>query len=178
MKLLFECFILIAFFVAYRLLGIYPAISLAIALYSLHFLWAWIRKRSIDRLQWLTFGSVLILGGASLFFHNELFFKWKPSILYLAFLVAILVTQRFTRKPALLQVLPDQLTLPNAIVYRLDYAWCCFFAINAALNLWVAYTFDTEIWVYFKLFGTLLMFVLFSIGQAIYIMPHMNTQES
>ena len=43
------------------------------------------------------------------------------------------------------------------------------FAVMAVLNLWVAYTFDTDTWVSFKLFGGIGLMVVFVIGQALYL---------
>ena len=39
------------------------------------------RKR-VDMMLWATFGLVVVLGGATIWFHNATFIKWKPSVLY------------------------------------------------------------------------------------------------
>jgi len=44
----------------------------------------------------------------------------------------------------------------------------------AVLNLWVAYQFDTDTWVNFKLFGGLGLMVLFVIAQALYLGRHIE----
>lgn len=44
-----------------------------------------------------------------------------------------------------------------------------FFASMGALNLWVAYTFSTDVWVNFKLFGTMGLTIAFVIAQALYM---------
>jgi intracellular septation protein len=43
-----------------------------------------------------------------------------------------------------------------------------------ALNLVVAFNFDTATWVNFKLFGTLALTVLFVIGQGVYLSRHLK----
>jgi len=51
----------------------------------------------------------------------------------------------------------------------MNWAWAAFFGCMGALNLWVAYHFDTSIWVNFKLFGGLGLMFLFALGQAVYL---------
>jgi intracellular septation protein len=41
-----------------------------------------------------------------------------------------------------------------------------------ALNLWVAYGFSTDIWVNFKLFGTMALTFIFVLAQALYMGRH------
>jgi intracellular septation protein len=57
------------------------------------------------------------------------------------------------RRNLLRILLGDQLQLPDPVWKRLNLAWVVFFAFMGALNLWVAYTFATDTWVNFKLFG-------------------------
>jgi intracellular septation protein len=58
--------------------------------------------------------------------------------------------------------------LPDAVWTRLNLAWVGFFVVLSLLNLWVAYTFETGVWVNFKL-GMVGLTVLFAIGQGFYI---------
>ena len=44
-----------------------------------------------------------------------------------------------------------------------------------ALNLWVAYRFDTDTWVNFKMFGGLGLMLLFVLGQAVYMSRYLQT---
>ena len=62
-----------------------------------------------------------------------------------------------------------QLQLPDAIWLKLNWAWSAFFAVMGALNIWIAYHFDTDTWVNFKLFGGMGLMVVFVIAQAIYM---------
>lgn len=177
MKLIFELSLIVIFFIAFKLFGIYPAIGTAMALYSGQILYQILARKPIENLQWVTLGMVLILGGASLFFHNDLFFKWKPSVIYLIFASAILMVPLFTKAPALQKIMGQQLDLPPAIWRKLDYSWALFFILCAILNLIIAYQFETETWVYFKLFGSLAMIMVFIIGQAIWLSPYLKKEE-
>lgn len=177
MKLIFELSILVIFFAVFKLFGIYAAIGTAMALYAGQLLLQVLRGKRVETLQWVTLGMVLVLGGASLFFHNDLFFKWKPSIVYVLFSIAILVAPRFTLMPTMQKLMGHQLALTTALWQKLDIAWALFFMITAVLNLVIAYSFPTETWVYFKLFGSLTLITLFILGQALWLAPHLKKQE-
>ena len=65
----------------------------------------------------------------------------------------------------------SQLELPDAAWRVTNWSWIAFFAVMGVLNLWVAFNFDTDTWVNFKLFGGLGLMVVFVIGQALYLGP-------
>ena len=46
--------------------------------------WLKLRGRKVDTMLWVSLGLVVVLGGATIWFHNETFIKWKPSVLYWA----------------------------------------------------------------------------------------------
>jgi intracellular septation protein len=46
------------------------------------------------------------------------------------------------------------------------------------LNLWVAYTFDTDTWVNFKLFGGIGLMFAFVIAQALYLGRYLKEEEA
>jgi intracellular septation protein len=66
-------------------------------------------------------------------------------------------------------MLGEQLTLPDAVWRRLNFAWVTFFAFMGLLNLWVAYSFSTDTWVNFKLFGGVGLMLLFTVAQGLYL---------
>ena len=45
------------------------------------------------------------------------------------------------------------------------------------LNLWVAFNFDTDTWVNFKLFGGMGLMLVFVVGQALYLSRHMQSDD-
>ncbi len=70
-----------------------------------------------------------------------------------------------------------QVSLPKSIWARLNLSWSVFFLLMGAINLYVVYHFSTNTWVNFKLFGTLGLFILFIIGQAIYMSRYMTESK-
>ena len=130
--------------------------------------------RRIETMQAVTLVLVVALGSATLFFNDERFIKWKPTAVYWLLGSALLFWQVVLRRNALQALLGSQLKLPDAVYARLAYAWALFFAIMGAVNLWVAYHLSTEIWVDFKLFGTLGATIVFVVAQSLYLARYME----
>jgi intracellular septation protein len=111
---------------------------------------------------WVSLALVVVLGGATIYFHSETFIKWKPSALYWAMGLALWLSPLLTGKNLLKALLGEQLQLPPKVWHRLNFAWIAFFGLMGILNLWVAYTFSTDTWVNFKLFGGIGLMLLFT----------------
>ena len=135
------------------------------------------RGRKVDAMLWFSLALVVILGGLTIWFHNETFIKWKPSGLYWAFGIALWASQALFGKNLLRSTLGQELPLPDAVWRRLNFAWIAFFALMGLVNLWVAYSFDTAIWVDFKLFGATGLMLLFMVAQGVYISRHLPDAE-
>jgi intracellular septation protein len=72
----------------------------------------------------------------------------------------------------------SQLELDDPVWRVVNWSWIVFFAAMGAINLWVAFHFDTDTWVNFKLFGGMGLMVLFVLGQALYLGRHMKAGEA
>ena len=130
------------------------------------------RKR-VDMMLWATFGLVVVLGGATIWFHNATFIKWKPSVLYWAMGLAFWISQAFFRKNLLQSLVGEQLQLPAPVWQRLNFAWIAFFGLLGLLNLYVAYTYSDSTWFTFKAFGVTGLMVAFMLAQGFYISKHL-----
>jgi intracellular septation protein len=53
-----------------------------------------------------------------------------------------------------------------------------FFALMGMLNLYVAYTYSTDTWVNFKLFGGIGLMLVFTLGQGVYISRHLPPETA
>jgi intracellular septation protein len=136
-------------------------------------LWLAARGRKIDTMLWVSLALVLVLGGATIYFHSENFIKWKPTILYWVMAVALLVGQLMFKKNGIKSLMGAQMTLPDSVWSNVNFAWVGFFAFLGALNLWVAFNFNTDIWVNFKLFGATGLMLVFIILQAVFLGRYM-----
>lgn len=129
-------------------------------------------RRKVDTMLWVTFALVAVLGGATVWFHNPTFIKWKPSAVYWAMAVVLLASQVLFGKNLLQSLIGKQLTLPRPVWERLNLAWIGFFTLAGFVNLWVAYSFSTSTWVSFKAFGLTGLLLLFMVAQGIYMARH------
>ena len=136
------------------------------------------RGKKIDMMLWISLALVVVLGGATVWFHSETFIKWKPSVLYWAMGLAFWISQTFFRKNLLQAMMGAQLELPGSVWQRLNFAWIAFFALMGLLNLYVAYSFDTATWVNFKLFGGMGLMLAFTLAQGIYLTRHIKPDEA
>ena len=138
--------------------------------------WLLLRGKKVDTMLWVSLGLVTVLGGATVWFHNETFIKWKPSVLYWVMGLAFWLSQLLFRKNLLRALIGDQLQLPAGVWQRLNFAWVAFFAFMGLANIYVAYSFSTDTWVNFKLFGGIGLMLLFTVAQGFYISRHVEPE--
>lgn len=177
MKLLFDFFPIVAFFVAYKLYDIYVATIVIIAATSIQLGTHWLKHRRVEKLHVITFALVILLGGATLALRDETFIKWKPTIVNWLFAAVFLGSQFIGKRPLIARMAGNNLVLPAAIWTRLNLGWVAFFVTLGLANLFVAYNFDTDTWVNFKLFGLMGLTLAFVIAQGIYLAPHVKIQD-
>ena len=169
MKLLFDLFPVVLFFVAYKIWDIFVATAVAIAATFLQIGWVKLQHRKVDRMLWVSLAIIVVMGGATLALRDATFIKWKPTVLYWIF-AAILVGAEFLFARNLIRaMMQKQLTLPDAVWTRLNLSWAAFFVFLGALNLYVAYNFSENTWVNFKLFGGMGLMVVFVLVQGLYL---------
>jgi intracellular septation protein len=135
-----------------------------------------VRRRKVDMMLWITFVLVVVLGGATIWFHNATFIKWKPSVLYWAMGLSFWVSQAIFHKNLLQTLMGKQLELPAKVWQRLNFAWIAFFGLMGLLNLYVAYSFSTSTWASFKAFGTTGLMLVFVLAQGVYMSRHVKPE--
>jgi intracellular septation protein len=136
-------------------------------------LWLKARKLTVKPTLWISFGLVAVLGGLTIWLHDENFIKWKPTVLYWVFSAALALSPWVLGKNLVKRLMGEQMNLPDPIWSRLNGVWAVFFAAMGLLNLWVAYHFETATWVNFKLFGATGLLVVFMLAQGFYLNKHL-----
>jgi len=177
MKLLFDLFPVIVFFVAFKAADIYVATGVAIAATFAQIAWVWFRHRKVDNMLWVSLAIIVVFGGATLLLHDETFIKWKPTVLYWAFGVVLIGARLLFRKNLIRSMMSAQITLPDPVWDKLNLSWAAFFLVMGCLNLFVAFRFPTDVWVNFKLFGGMGLMLLFALGQGLVLARHIEPQE-
>lgn len=179
-KFLFDLFPLILFFAAFKFTDdIFTATAVAIGATVVQFAWLKLTGKKTEATHWINLTIIVVFGGATLYFQNDAFIKWKPTILYWLF-SAILVGGRLIFQRNIMQtMMGGQVTMPAAIWDKLNYSWAGFFLLSGALNLYVAFSghYTESQWVNFKVFGLMALLIAFVIAQSLWLGKHM-TQDS
>lgn len=180
LNFLYDFIPIILFFIAFKVYGIYAATVVGIVVSGLQFLMSTLWKKTFDKKQFITFIVFLIFGGMTLYFHNPIFVKWKPTIIYWIFGVILFFSHFIGPKPLMQRFLEPlfekekQIVTTIKIWKNINMAWAFFFLFLGGLNLVVAYHFSTNAWVNFKLYGTLGLIFLFIMAQSMYLAKNMT----
>jgi len=162
---------------SYTLGGIFSATAVLIISSVIVYGALFVIQRRLEKSQWLTLIACLVFGGMTIAFHSETFLKWKAPVVNWLFAAGFAASHFIGDKPLIERIMGHAISLPRALWTRLNIAWVLFFLFSGAANLFVAFTFH-EIWVDFKVFGSLGMTLVFMIGQGIFIARHMQPAES
>ncbi len=133
-------------------------------------------RRKIDLMLWITLALVVVLGGATVWFNNATFIKWKPTAAFWAMGLALWVSQVLFKKNLLQSMIGGELQLPDTVWSRLNLLWVSFFAVMGVINLYVAFNFSTSTWATFKVFGVYSLMIVFTVGQVIYLSRYMKDE--
>ena len=200
MKLLFDLFPVILFFASFKFAGANPqacadalnaflpgafdvaqapiltATTVAIVASLVQVLAVFLKGKKPEPMLWISLGVILVFGTLTIALHNEMFIKWKPTILYWIF-GAILLYGIATGKNFMTMLLKKQLTLPKECWDATQKSWCVFFAFVGLVNLAVAYLCSTDTWVNFKMFGLLGITFVFTLGFGIWMTKHLPEEK-
>ena len=137
-----------------------------------------IRYHRISPLLWFSGIMVVILGGLTIWLHNEAFIKIKPT-LYYALVSALLWFGLATDRPLLQRVLGSTYPgLDETGWNKLTRNWAAFFLFMAMLNEAVWRNSTTDFWIAFKLWGAIPATLLFAIANVPMLIRHgLNTEE-
>ena len=177
MKLLFDFFPILIFFICYKFFGIYTATAVAMIASVAQVMFHRLKHQHYEKMHLISMGLIIVLGGATLIFHNPWFIKWKPTCIYWLSSVVFLGSSFIGKKTLIQKMMEGNINLPPKIWNRLNIAWSTFFLLMGTLNLYVAYHYDTDVWVNFKLFGGAGFTLLFVFLQALYLTRHMVEKD-
>jgi len=175
----------ILFFIAYKMEGIFVATAVAIAASALQVAIFWLKNRSFEKMHLITLGLITVLGGATLFFQDADFIKWKVSVVNWVFGLVFIGSGYIGQKPLAARMMGGSVSLPDKIWMRLNWSWGLFFITVGFINIYVAFYYGLElssaeredIWVNFKLFGVMGLTFAFVIAQAFYMTRYVEEQD-
>ncbi len=131
-----------------------------------------IRTGVISQLLWFNGVVVAVLGGLTLFLHDALFIKIKPTILY-GLYASLLFYALAAGKPLLKRVLADAYPpMADAGWVLLTRNWAFFFVGMALANEGVWRNVSTDQWVSFKTWIVFPVTLVFAFAQAPILVRH------
>ena len=210
MKFLFDLFPVILFFVVYKLADMHPAASydlvqhhlsgiisggtiapdqgaiiiatlVAIVASVLQIGYVLARRRKVDLMLWVSFVVIVVFGSATIYLHNDIFIKWKPTILNWVYGFGMLIAQVVFKKNIVREMMSETLVLPDEVWNRLGLAWIGFFLVLGLANLLAAFVIfagNTSAWVTFKAFGLPGLSLVFVVLQTLYLSRHIKEETA
>ena len=131
-----------------------------------------IRYRYVSPLLLFSAVMVVVLGGLTIWLHNETFIKIKPTIYY-ALVAGLLAFGLATGRPLLKLVLGSTYPgLDEEGWRKLTRNWAIFFAAMAVVNEAVWRNSTTDFWIAFKLWGAIPATLLFAVANVPMLMRH------
>jgi intracellular septation protein len=183
-KLLIDLGPLLVFFLVNFLAPVPPALKIFVATGAFMvamiaaMLFSAIRFRSISPLLWFSGVMVVILGGLTIWLHNEAFIKMKPTIYY-ALVSGLLAFGLATGRPILQNVLGSTYPGLDPDGWRkLTRNWAVFFACMAVVNEAVWRNSTTSFWIGFKIWGAIPLTFLFAAANIPMLLKHGLMKEA
>jgi len=177
MKQLLDFLPLVVFFVFYKLYDIFIASGALIVASAVALAVGWVIYRKVEKMSLVTFALVAVFGTLTIALHNPDFIKWKVTIIYGLFTLALLFSQWFMKTPLIQKMLGKEIQLPEFAWRRLNIAWALFFCACGLANIYVAFWLSQDTWMNFKVFGLSALTLLFTLFSGVYIYRLMPQQE-
>jgi intracellular septation protein len=169
MQMLFDFLPLVAFFAAFMAFDIYVATVTIMVVIALQLAYQWLRHRKVNKILLISGALVAVFGTITLVLRDPVFLQWKTTVFNWALAVAFLGSQLFGSKTFTERLMGHAIELEPALWRQLNLLWVANFAVIGALNLYVMFNFDLQVWAYFKTWGMIGLSVLMVVGQAFWI---------
>ena len=130
------------------------------------------RLGKVSPMLWLSTALIVGFGALTIYFQDERFIQWKPTIIYVGF--GTLLIGGWFRRKALLKTLLEAAFdgLSDEGWLKLSFNWGLFFLVLAALNTALMYTISFDSWLAAKLWLFLPLSFLFTFTQLPMLLRH------
>jgi intracellular septation protein len=158
-KLLLEAGPLVVFFIANSSQGIFFATAVFMVATVISLTISWLKFGRVPVMPLVSGFFVLVFGALTLYLHEELFIKIKPTI------VNVLFGGLVAGHSLLRHLFGEVFKLTDRGWRLLTFRWACFFVFLAVLNELIWRNFSTEFWAGFKLMGVMPITMVFAVAQ-------------
>ncbi|RYY24205.1 MAG: septation protein IspZ [Sphingomonadales bacterium] len=133
---------------------------------------SWWKTRHVSPMLWISGALVLVFGGLTLYFHDQIFIQLKPTIVYSMFAI-ILGYGLIADKPLLQTLLQTAYPGLSAKGWRLlTINWTIFFFAMAGLNEAMRQILSWDQWVTFKTWAVIPMTLVFAMLNIPMLLKH------
>lgn len=160
---------LLLFFGFYKWKGIYAATGSAIAAGIFGAIYRYRKEGKIEPLPLFTLVLIVVLGGLTIYLKDPRFLIWKPTVAYTATALFFAISCRAGQTPMLERLLGSSLKLAPAQWRSGTWAYVGYFFFAAVLNLVVGYSVNLDLWVKYKVFGTIVLSMTFMVGHTMWL---------
>ena len=136
-------------------------------------IWYKAAKQKIHLMLWVSTAMIIVFGALAVWFHNQMFIMWKPSIAFWLSGLIFWASQAFFHKNIWRSTLGDEFVAPDTVWQRFNFSWVAFFALMGLLNLVVVYFFR-DYWVSFHAFGSTALSLVFGAAAFYYLGKHVE----
>jgi len=186
MQFLFDFFPLILFFATFKFYGIFVATGVAVVASLVQVGWLKFSGRKIEPMHWITLGVIVILGTATIVLADEVFIRWKPTVVYWIFSAILFGTHFMGNKTAIERVMGSKIEMPARAWRKMNLSFAVFTLAMGFLNLYVAFVYGADLdadtqrehWINFKVFGTLILTFVFVFILMLALSKQVNTEEA
>jgi intracellular septation protein len=163
---------LLAFFVAYKFLGIFAGTAIFMLAIAGAVLVSRIKLGRVSPMLWLSAILVVGFGGLTIYFHDPKFIQLKPTIIYVL-LASLLFGGLLTGRPLLKFVLEHGYKdLDEAGWMKLSRNWAWFFVAMAVANELMRASFTFDQWLAVKVWGVTIATLVFAMANIPMLMKH------
>ena len=163
---------LLAFFVAYKFLGIFAGTAIFMLAIAVAVLVSRIKLGRVSPMLWLSAILVVGFGGLTIWFHDPKFIQIKPTIIYTLF-AGLLFGGLLTGRPLLKFVLEHGYKdLDETGWMKLSRNWAWFFVAMAVANELMRASFSFDQWLAVKVWGVTIATLIFAMANIPMLMKH------
>lgn len=183
MSFLIDFFPLAIFFTVYKLSDIYVATAFLIAASLVQLGIYRYKSGKFEKSKIILFLMILTFGGLTLALHNDVFIKWKVTILCIGFASAFFLSAHIKGRKTLIERIlnatgEDFSAVPRSRLHLLNTIWAFSYLIQAAANHYFAFYQSQAAWVNFKVWGLTAVNLVMLIVSVIAIAPYLQDDES
>lgn len=144
-----------------------------VAVYAFHFVR---QKWRLEKSQWITLLATVAFCGLTLFLHDDVWLRWKSTVINWIFAVVMVAGNYVGEKPITERVLGQVFALSHAQWRTLSLVWALYFVLFGLLHLAFAFIWPQH-WLDFKVWGSMGITLVFMVLNVLALKPYLRQDQ-